>query len=295
MSTFSPSDAALEGFRLTRENPGSVLAWSGVYFLGMLAVTVVMALGLGPQFIAFLKAGSLQTSNPETIAQFSQMLTKSWPAFIAALLLVLCVLGILTGGIYRLVLRPQEHGFAHLRLGADELRQAITHLLLVIVGISVLLLTELLITFFVRNLTGGRLVPFFQTMPGAFILAFLTMAPMAWVGVRLSLATPLAFVEKRISIIEAWKMTRGKFWPLFGMILLSLLFYFMIFVLFAIISFVIMSLAGGEAAMTAASNHSVGSIVAMVGVLLIQLILPILQAVTVYAPFAVAYEQLKAS
>eukprot|EP01036_Dinobryon_divergens_P046455 gene46455-62135_t len=42
MARFSPSDAALEGFRLTREHPGVVLAWSAVYFGGILLIGLTM-------------------------------------------------------------------------------------------------------------------------------------------------------------------------------------------------------------------------------------------------------------
>ena len=33
MNGFSASEAALEGFRLTRERPGTIAAWSVIYFV----------------------------------------------------------------------------------------------------------------------------------------------------------------------------------------------------------------------------------------------------------------------
>jgi hypothetical protein len=285
MSTFSPSDAALEGFRLTRERPGSILTWCGVYSLGILAIAGVMIVGIGPKFIAFLKDDSLQTADPATVAKFGGMLAQSWPAFVVALLIAIFVLGVLTGGIYRLVLRPQEPGFAHLRLGADEARLAVTHLLLVCIVLATLLVTELALAVVLQALGGGRRL--------AILLTLVSVLPMAWVGVRLSLATPLAFDQKRISIPAAWRLTRGRFWPLLGMILLSLLFYIMIYVLFLIISFVIVQLAGGEQAIAASAAKSAGALAAFAVVMAIQLLLPILQAVMGYAPLAVAYRALR--
>src|SRR6185437_7933517 len=46
MATFSPTDAALEGFRITRERPRVMLIWS----LANLVVSTVMALGLIAMF-----------------------------------------------------------------------------------------------------------------------------------------------------------------------------------------------------------------------------------------------------
>jgi len=285
MSTFSPSEAALEGFRLSRERPGAILAWSGVYFLGIMLIAGVMMLGIGQQFIVFLRDDSLQSGDPAAVARFGEMLAKSWPAFIVALVIAVFVLAVLTGGMYRLVLRPQERGFAHLRLGADEVRLAATHFLLVLIGVGALLLVEVVLQL-AQRAVGGLFVS---------LLALVGVALMTWMGVRLSLATPYAFAEKRISLRGAWEMTQGKFWRLLAMILLSLLFYIMIWVLFAIISYVIAQLAGGQQAVMAMTKPSVMVLFAFVVIMAIQLLLPILQAVMVYAPFAVAYRQLRDS
>ena len=294
MSSFSPSDAALEGFRLTREQPLAILAWSGVYALGIVAMAAVMSIGLGPNFITFLRTNSLQPGDVEAVKQFGAMLVGAWPAFLVALLIAIFILAVLTAGIYRIVLRPQERGFAHLRIGADEVRLAVTHLLLACIGIGTFVTTEIIIALALQALGGERMLPALQNLGGALLLAVLAFAPMAWVGVRLSLATPLAFYEKRISLPTAWRLTRGKFWPLFAMILLSLLFYVMIWALFTIISYVMVSLAGGQAAM-AAPTRSVAAFVALLAATAIQLLLYILQAVMSYAPFAVAYRQLRDS
>jgi len=286
MSTFSPSEAALEGFRLTSERPGAILAWSGVYFLGIMAIAGVMVAGIGPKFIAFLRDDSLQSGDIAAVARFGDMLAQSWPAFIVALIIAVFVLAILTAGMYRIILRPQEQGFAHLRLGADEVRLAVTHLILVCIGVGSLTVAELALNVASRVIGGGLIMS---------VLALAAILLMTWVGVRLSLATPLAFVEKRISFASAWRMTRGKFWRLLAMILLSLLFYVMIWVLFTIISVVIITLAGGQQAMTSMAHPSVVTVLALIVSMAIQLLLPILQAVMVYAPFAVAYDQLRRS
>jgi uncharacterized membrane protein len=111
-----------------------------------------------------------------------------------------------------------------------------------------------------------------------------------WLGVRLSLATPMTFAVHKLSLREAWMLTRGHFWPLLGTILLAIIFYVVIWFLITIIAFVIVQLAGGQEAIQ--SLHSPVAVIAFAATLAIQLLLPILQVVMIYSPLAVAYQQL---
>jgi hypothetical protein len=279
MNQFSASEAALEGFRLTRERPGTILAWGGVYFLGIMIMAAVMAVGLGPKFIDFVKKGGLESGDAEA---FGSLLAQSWPAFLVVLLVAVVLLSILTAGIYRLVLRPQEVGFAHLRLGRDEVRLAAVNLLLFGIGMVCLFVVELVTAAAAQH--GG---------PGvAAIAAVAVAAPTIWIGVRLSMVTPMSFAARKITIRSAWELTRGRFWPLFGMIVLAVIFYIMIWMLITVIGYVIVTLAGGQQAIADMSHPAPGAVIAFIASLIIQLLLPILQVVMIYAPFAVAYQQL---
>jgi hypothetical protein len=282
MSSFSPSDAALEGFRLTRERPGMILAWGGVYFLGIMLMAAVMAVGLGPQFAAFFKDGAPDQEETKALAD---LLYKSWPAFLLVLAMVLMLIALLTGGVYRLVLRPQERGFAHLRLGADELRLAIMHFLLFAIAIAMLVAFDLLLAALggVDHLSPGL----------AWLAGLVLFAAMIWVGVRLSLATPMTFAERRVSLPDAWRLTRGRFWSLFGMIVLAGIFYVMVCMLIVIIGWAVVALAGGNEAVAVPLKLTPPALIAFMATVVIQLLLPILQVVTLYAPFAVAYRELK--
>jgi len=281
MNSFSPSEAALEGFRLTRERPGTILAWSGIYFLGIMLMAIIMVVGIGPKFIAFLKEKRLQSGDTEA---FGALLAQSWPAFILVLAVAIFLLAMLTAGIYRLVLRPREPGFAHLKLGRDELRLAWVHLLLFGIGMAFLFAIDVLVALG-RSAEGGA--------GAALPVVGLVMAVlMIWVGVRLSLATPMAFAEHKFSLRAAWALTRGRFWSLFGMIVLAVIFYVMIWVLVSIIGYLFVTLAGGPDAMMDPGSLTPGRMVAFVVNFVIQLLLPILQVVMLYAPLAVAYHQI---
>jgi hypothetical protein len=281
MKTFSPSEAALEGFRLTRERPGTILVWGGVYFLGVMAMALVMVIGIGPQFLSFLKGRGLESGEMDA---FANLALQSWPFFLIALLIAIVMLAVITAGIYRLVLRPQEPGFAHLRLGVDEFRLAALNLALLSIGVVFLILLDVVLQLVLTGQPQGGLM--------SFLGSCLVLGLMIWIGVRLSLATPMTFDRRRISIRDAWRLTRGHFWGLLGAVVLALIFYLMIWVLVSIIGYAIVTLAGGQEALSDPAHLAPGQVVALILTLVIQLLLPILQFVTLYAPLAVAYKAL---
>jgi hypothetical protein len=277
MNEFSASDAALEGFRLTRERPGAIFAWAGVYFVGIVVMGLLMMASLGPQFIEIAKKGRFTPQDGEAVAG---MLAESWPAFLLVLVVAVLLMSVLTAGIYRLVLRPQEKSLAYLRLGADEFRLTTLNLMLFAIGM-VCLFTGLLASQGVEQAAPG------MGVVAAAVIGALTV----WVGVRLSLATPMTFATGRIAVGAAWELTRGRFWPLFGMIVLAVIFYVMVWLLTSVIGVAIGALAGGPEAMTGGDLTAVAGVAVLVTVVM-QLLLSVLQVVMIYAPFAVAYQQI---
>ena len=176
MNVFSASEAALEGFRLTRERPGTIAAWSLINFVGVTTIGLAMMLSLGAPLIEYIKKGGLNSIHPEELAA---VLTASWPAFFGIMAVVILFLSIMTAGIFRIVLRPGEKGFAHLRLGKDELRLSAVNLMLLPMGLVFLAIVDLV----------GAMVATRSGNLAGLVAAALVAAPMVWVGVRLSLAT----------------------------------------------------------------------------------------------------------
>lgn len=277
MNQFSASEAALEGFRLTRERPGTFLAWGVVYALGMFIIGRLMLVSLDPQLIALTRKSGFAA---EDVEQISGLLAKSWPAFILVLVLVTALLSMLMGGIYRLVLRPQEKGVLHLRFGKDELRLTGVNLLLFAFGM--ICLTAELAAITAAEQTGGL----------GFVVVFVLGAVTVWLGVRLSLATPMTFAQHRFAIGDAWRATRGRFWPMFGMILLAVIFYIMVWLLISIIGAALVAVAGGPEALKDIKQAAGPAIVVIAIYVFLQLVLQVIQIVMIYAPFAVAYQQL---
>jgi hypothetical protein len=275
MIRFSPSEAALEGFRLTRERPGTIFGWGLVYAVCMFLIGRLMLVSLDPQLIALTRKAPEQ----EDIEQISSLLAQSWPAFVLVLVLVTALLSTLMGGIYRLVLRPGEKGFLHLRFGRDELRLTGVNLLLFAFGM-ICLTAELAAVASAEQQGGIGVV-------AAVVLPLVTI----WLGVRLSLATPMTFALHKFAIGESWAMSRGRFWPLLGMIVLAVIFYVMVWLLISIIGAALIAVAGGAQALDNIRSLTGPAIVSVALYVFLQLILQVIQVVMLYAPFAVAYQQ----
>jgi hypothetical protein len=276
MSRFSASEAALEGFRLTRERPGTIFGWGLVYAVAMFVIGQLMLASLDPQLIALTRKKGFEQDD---IEQISTLLAQSWPAFLLVLLLVTALLSTLMAGIYRLVLRPGEKGFLHLRFGRDELRLTGVNLLLFAFGM--ICLTAELAAVAAAEQQGGI---------GA-IAAIVILCVTVWLGVRLSLATPMTFALHRFAIRDAWAASRGRFWPLLGMIVLAVIFYVMVWLLISIIGAALIAVAGGPDALDNIRTLTGAAIVSIALYVFLQLILQVIQLVMLYAPFAVAYQQ----
>ncbi|HEY0053453.1 MAG TPA: hypothetical protein VGB49_08580, partial [Caulobacteraceae bacterium] len=141
---FSPSDAAFEGFRLTRERPGAILAWSGFYLLALMLIFAVAALIVGPTVVASM--GNPPQGDPEALAAWFAPLAGALAVLVPGMIIISAMLAAV---VYRAVLRPQDSRMAYLRLGGDELRLFLVSFLLVLlwtlaIAIPVVVLTVVL-------------------------------------------------------------------------------------------------------------------------------------------------------
>jgi hypothetical protein len=231
---------------------------------------------LDPQLVELTKKKDF---NQQDIDQISTLLSQSWPAFLLVLVLLSALYSALMGGIYRLVLRPGEKGFLHLRFGKDEVRLTVVNLLLI--GFGMVCLTVELAAVAAAEQQGG------MATVAAMVLPLVTV----WVGVRLSLATPMTFALRRFAVRDSWTASRGKFWALLGMITLAVIFYVMVWLLISIIGAAVIGVAGGADALSNIRSLAGPAIIGVALNLFLQLVLQVIQVVMLYAPFAVAYQQ----
>lgn len=225
MATFSISDAVGAGFDVIRRRPLSILAWGLAYF----ALAVLPSLGLmalvGEDMIAFFSdAMRNPAAEPdlEAMVRLNGTMTVYQPV---AFLTAIAARAVLTAAVFRAVLEPQNRGFFYLRLGKDELWQALIYLCLCVLFFIVAMLVLFgggalgAAAWFIGSLAPA---PWSGVIQGIGIAAVVVAAVVAfaWVALRLSLAAPMSFADRTFRLFESWTLTRGQTWRLFGLALL---------------------------------------------------------------------------
>ena len=185
MTSFSASDAALEGFHLIRRRWRIVLGWAGFNLLSLIMLIVLSAM------LSVIAGGGRQAMA------------------LAGLVIGLSVLfaqAILAAAVFRVEMRPEEPAFMHLRLGRDELR---------LVLIWLITLTGGWVLWWLSMLAGHAVGA------GGIWLELAAMALAVYFGVRFALTPPIGFAERKVDFPGSWRLTRGRAAPMLGMLALS--------------------------------------------------------------------------
>jgi hypothetical protein len=223
-TNFSPTDAAFEGFRFTRERPGAVAAWGGAILAFNLASAVVGALIGGSALVDF---SNLVRASSFDLFAFASLLPRLLPALAAATLINMAGSAVIYPSAMRMFLRRDDH--VTFRAGEDERR---TLILLIVYGLLDLVASAIsgVCLGFLFNIVTGVFPSVndavVAVIPWATVRGFLSKVLIALPGmalvVRLSLAPVIAVDRKRISFKESWLSTRGHFWPLAGSLFMSI-------------------------------------------------------------------------
>lgn len=245
MARIQPLDAAFEGLRIVRDRPQLVLAWTGVYFLSLILMVLILLLP---------NLGTLQAATHGGGERgIEELLARFGPGIIVVLLMALVLVTVLPGAIFRAVLRPDDKSFAFIKFGADEMRMLGLYLVVVLI-FSAASAVYGAAAVFVLSLSG----PIEWLVGGLITLGGLAL--LGWLFVRLSLAGPVAVADEKLDIRKAWLLTRGHFWQLVATLLLSVAFYIGVFILAAIFSVLIARLFGGFSLLGELARPSSGQI-----------------------------------
>lgn len=209
---FSATEAGLEGFRITRENPRAFARWVFFSFaVSVLGAVVTVAM---PAEVR----SALDTLRAEETPDLGKLM-QALIAVIPLLIMGLAIQCMMAAAVYRIILRHDDARFGYLRLGMDELRLMGLTLIyvLLVMGALVGLTLSLALVMAVSSVAGQGAVLFVAAAGELFALGLLI-----FVAVRLSLAPVATFAERRLVIFESWKLTKGYFWRLLGAYVLAL-------------------------------------------------------------------------
>lgn len=297
---FSPTDAAFEGFRLTREKPLAILYWAAASLIIAVISTVLMILTIGPDMAALKEMGQTPAADPSAVAALFPAMGKLYAISIPVSLISSALFA---GAAYRALFRPQDDRFGYLRFGADELRLILLYI--VLLALFLLAMAAAVVLFglvaagigFAAGQAGGGAGAAVGALVG--VLGFLLiLAAAAYFGVRISLAGPMTFVQRRLVIGSAWRLTRGHFWPLLGAYFLAWVLAVLVVLLgFAIVLAVAAAVGGGLAGVGQVTNPDFSTlssyfVPATIAATVLSSFLTALQYAIVLTPPAVAYREL---
>jgi hypothetical protein len=275
VTSFSASDAALEGFQVIRTHWRVALGWCLFSIVGFVGLVIVA-------FFVILAAAFVVTSREQAGAA---------GGLIGAVVLGLggaAIQGLIVAALYRMRLRPGEApGLYYLRISKDEGRLLGLWLVMTVAFVALMMAGFLLLR---------ALEPVSGLAVGAGTLAYLAL--LVWLAIRFSLAGPANFATGRLGLADSWRLTKGRFWALLGMTVLALCLLVLIAVVLFILTAVIQAAIGGFHTLAPVSLSDPQALAERPGAyafaLVAELVIAPLYLVIGQAPYATAYQALSA-
>lgn len=217
MASFSATDAAFEGFRLTKEQPKTLLIWAA-FNLVISVISLVLLIGIGGSSLQAMMEME-QVGAEADPAQAMEMLRSLGVVYALILPVALITQSMLGAAVYRAILRPSDGGVGYLKLGGDELRLvalSLIYFLLMLVGMVAVIFVAGLVVGLIGPVIGAGGAALLGVGVGLFVAGL-----MIFVIVRLSLAGVITFAQRRVAVFDSWALTRGHFWSLTGTYVLT--------------------------------------------------------------------------
>lgn len=213
---FSATDAGLVGFRILRQRPTIWPAWAIASLVVSVAMVIPMVIFAGPAMAEFQALGRSANPDPEElVALYGRMA----PAFLLALPVSLAFYAVVYAAANRVVMRPGDGGFGWFRFGAQELRQGLALIVVFAILMGAMIAVTLAASILVA--VASMVTPILGALVG-FLALFAALGVMLYVGVRLSLVSPLAFDTGRVDVAAAWRLSKGRIGAMMGAFFLSI-------------------------------------------------------------------------
>lgn len=262
----SATEAAFEGFRVTRQNPTAVLLWAVFWLVGLIVGALIAAPMILPHMSALEAAkGDINALSSEAL----QALALAMAGFLPPLILVQALVA---PAVYRAVLQPEDRRFGFLRLGKTEARMLGVLVVLAVIQIGLNIGADLATRG--AGAVGG--------LGAAAIVNLVTFALTVWIAARLSLIAPLTMTRSGLPILEGWKRSGPIVWPLIGVVFLSLAMSLLVGLLLALIGW----------PLSAASSGAGAGFAALLMMMLMGLGFALI-TVLIWSPFAAIVKQLE--
>lgn len=290
--SFSPTEAAFEGFRVVRRQPTLPLFWGAAYLVMFLAV---FALGAEQWATVMASAKALEESSNPSPEELMALGRAYAGLFVWLAPLGLIISAVLSAAVARSVLRPADSAWGYLRLGMDEVRVlGVTVVVSLILGLSSGLLVALVGVAVGVGTASGQALMFLL----AALLILGAVGVVIWLSVKFSLAVPMTIDRGKFTLFESFSATRGRFWALLGMAVLAVIMSLVVSILGTIISAGTDLATGGPAGLAAMDGLSTAEILARAwpAVLVysvVNALLSALQLAVLYAPFSAAWEGIR--
>lgn len=290
--SFNATESAFEGFRLARRAPLAILAWAAAY---VIFFAVFFAVAGGSLINVVSLAEQLEQSAEPSMEQVTTILRAYGTLMFLVLPLSMLFSAVLSTGVARAVIRPQEGRFGYLRLGRNELR-----ILLAMLAVGLLMLGVTVGGMGVASVLGGLAAEMntpLLNLP-AVLVGLATVGVSIWLAVRLSLVVPISFAEEKIALKESWVMSKGRFWPLLGMAVLAGVMSMLVGLLGSIVIAPLNLIFGGLESLAGAETTNIATLFvkfwpALLVWGVVNALLSAAQAAIIYAPFSAAYLGIK--
>jgi hypothetical protein len=231
MAGFSYVQAIGSGFRVIGRKPWVILAWAVTYLvLAVLPLTLIMAQVLPDVLATYRDAAHAMTRGVAPDPTRALALRSEFMVLRPVILLIeLVAYTVLIGAAFRAILEPQASRWGYLRLGRRELWLGSSlAIFLLVFAVLVFTLLEVLHVAAAVGVASAH----YGHSPGPLAYPLLKLIQLVcglailWVMLRLSLALPMSFAEKRFVFYEAWGLSRRQGLKLFlvGLTLFAVLF-----------------------------------------------------------------------
>jgi len=229
MGRFSVSGAATSGFGVIGREPLAVLTWGLVILLVLVLPYLGLVWAVVPDFVEFFKTaaatGPSPDADPAMMTRMMQLQSKMMLVNLVYWLGGTLVKAVMAAAVFRIVLEPDQKGFAFLKLGAQELWLALVFLVIGVLAYLACVAGMIIVAI----LAGLAYLAGAASSPEAGVAACVLAAVLGgiaaggaliWAMLRLSMAGPMSFAERKFLLFESWTFTRGQAGSLLGMVLL---------------------------------------------------------------------------